>query len=191
MSKRKPDPYRDPSMRLHKVWHKFTDMLEDNDRYTKPAQVFSHFKTFKNGKTKTITRYGRELDFTKLVGYELMCEVRKYMQKNKEIQMVAVDDDHHAGSQLLLIPHERKDYFMGTTVMFIPQCTSTQNTFFLYTDALDELIKKLQEIQKRQDLDPFWSKVKKMQKKFDKMTPAQKKADMKRIMSKIKKGKSK
>ena len=179
MAKKKTDPYKDPTMALHKVWHKFTDELAK--KYNKDVRFCVDTKRLKNGKLKYFYKNGKELDFTKLVGYDVMCEVRKYIKKNPQIKMVAVDDEHHSGSQLLLIPHERKDYFMGTTMMFIPQCTSTQNTFFLYPNAVDELIEELKEIQKKQNKDPFWKKVKAAQRKFDKKTPAEKKKEFKRL----------
>lgn len=185
MTKKKVDPYKDPSMAIHKVWHQFTDELAK--KYNKPARLCVGSKKLKNGKLKFIYKNDKELDLSKLTGYDVMTDIRNYIMKHKEIKMVAVDDDVFSGSQLLLIPHETKNKFMGTTVMFVPQCTTTQNVFFLYPDAVDNLIKELREIQKRQNKDSFWKKIKAARRKFDKKTPAQKRKELKKIMSKNKK----
>ena len=81
-----------------------------------------------------------------------MRKIEKFIKKNPDIIEVRCDDDVHAGSSLYLIPHENKKEYWGTTVLFVPQCTPDKNTFFLYPEHLDNLIKELQEIQKRQEL---------------------------------------
>jgi len=74
-----------------------------------------------------------------VIGYEAMEKIENYVKKNPEIKIVECDDDINAGSILLLIPHPK----FGITVMFIPQCTSVQNTFFLYEGNCEQLIKTL------------------------------------------------
>ena len=81
-----------------------------------------------------------------LIGYEDQNLVESYAIEHPEIKVVGVDDDDFCSSILVLIPHPT----MGITVLFIPQCTSVQNSFFMYPghikgieDAITELKKYL------------------------------------------------
>lgn len=78
----------------------------------------------------------------RLFGYEAMCQIEEYIKENKEIKIVHCDDDAFAGSIIVLIPHPT----MGISVKFIPQCTNVQNTFFLYDNHYDILMKVLTEM---------------------------------------------
>lgn len=126
----------------HKIWHKFSNWLVKtygNDlhgkwQYMKIKDAKGKVKKFKH-------RSFNELELSRrLVGYEVMCKVSKYVNRYcPEIKIIRCDDSVYAGSDILLIPHPKH----GITIMFIPQCTSVQNQFFLYKNHHDSLIKEL------------------------------------------------
>ena len=62
---------------------------------------------------------------------------------------VVVDDSSHSTSTLVLIPHANDERYMGTSVIFVPQCSSERDNFFLYPRALDELIDALTKIREK------------------------------------------
>ena len=98
-----------------------------------------------NGKKKKLKyRSFNENEFNKrLVGYEVIENVERYIKRYcKEIKIVYCDDSYHSGSIILLIPHINH----GITTMFIPQCTSIQNSFFLYGNHFNFLIKELEKM---------------------------------------------
>ena len=136
---------------IHRVWHKFNKWLRKsfgNDLYGEPIK--NKFKI--DGKTKTIKTYPfNEMEFQKrLCGYEVIERIEKYVKKQcPEIKIVNCDDNVHAGSILLLIPHPNH----GITIMFIPQCTYTQNIFFLYDNhhkMLNEELNKMKYVYKHE-----------------------------------------
>lgn len=135
---------REHSEMIHRTWHKFNKWLRKtfgSDLYQPPIK--NKFKI--NGKTKTIKTYPFDkMEFQKrLCGYEVIERVERYVKKQcPEIKIVNCDDDHHAGSILLLIPHPEH----GITIMFIPQCTYTQNVFFLYDNHHKKLIEELEKM---------------------------------------------
>lgn len=83
-------------------------------------------------------------------GYEAMVKLEKYAENKEDIFVVRCDDAAFAGSDIFLIVSKNKNDFMGTEVMFVPQCTPQANAFFLYPHHLNELVKVLQKIQKMQ-----------------------------------------
>lgn len=89
----------------------------------------------------------------KWTGYDLMAKVEKWATKYKDdVTIVRCDDDSHAGSILALIQHRKQHdgMYMGTTAVFIPQCTGEDPTrFFLYPGHHDNLIKALKDIKSR------------------------------------------
>lgn len=131
------------SQQTHKVWHKFSNWLIKT--YGKDLHgewqkhVITHPDTGKKHTLKFRNFNDHELS-RRIVGYEVMCKVEKYIKRCcPEIKIVRCDDDVHAGSDLLLIPHPK----MGISVMFIPQCTGTQNRFFLYSNHFTMLMREL------------------------------------------------
>jgi predicted RNA-binding Zn-ribbon protein involved in translation (DUF1610 family) len=76
----------------------------------------------------------------KLKGYAFMEAVEKWAKKYPEVQIVAVDDNHHSSSALVLVPHfdkREKDYW-GTTLVYIPQCSGEDAIdFFMYPSHLE------------------------------------------------------
>lgn len=57
------------------------------------------------------------------------------------------DDTYFASSNLVLIEHASKTEYMGTTVVFIPQCTGEDPVeFFLYPGHRECLVKFLKSL---------------------------------------------
>lgn len=76
----------------------------------------------------------------KLKGYAFMQAVERWAKKYPEVQVVSVDDNHHAGSYLVLVPHydEIQKEYWGTTLVYIPQCSGEDAIdFFMYPGHLD------------------------------------------------------
>ncbi len=126
----------------HKVWHKFSNWLVKT--YGKGLHGKWRTQTIKdiNGKIhKLKSRSFNDFELSKrLVGYEVQLRVERYVKRYcPEIKIVGCDDDHYASSDLLLIPHPNH----GITIIFIPQCTHTQNQFFLYGNHHKILMKEL------------------------------------------------
>lgn len=126
---------------VHRVWHKFSNWLANTygkDLYSDwiyldPEKKFSKYRY------KDFNEY--ELS-KRLVGYEVINRVERYVKRYcPKIKIVNCDDELHASSIILLIPHPK----FGVTVMFIPQCTGIQNQFFLYPQHLDSLVSALNE----------------------------------------------
>lgn len=118
---------------------KIKEMLKES---TKIHKIWHSFCTY----------MGREYSE---VGYEAMCKARKFAKKHPEILIIDCDDNHHASSDIFLIPHEGNKGYWGTTMFFIPQCTDEQNIICLYPNHLNCLIKALQELQERQRKNPY------------------------------------
>ena len=132
---------------VHKTWHKFNKWLIN--KYGKDLygpEVVQEITDNRGKIQKYKYKHFDESAFEqRLVGYDVMEAIEKYAKKNApEIKIVNCDDDVHAGSILVLIPHPT----MGISVMFIPQCTGIQNRFFLYGGHYKSLIKTLQEMEK-------------------------------------------
>jgi hypothetical protein len=130
----------------HKTWHKFSGWLSRTF-----GKDLIEEKTFeiplKNGKTKVIKyKDFNECELSKrLVGFEVLERIEKYVAKHcKDIKVVRCDDSVYSGSSLFLIPHPKH----GITIIFIPQCTSIQNQFFLYDSHYKNLMKALKEMGK-------------------------------------------
>jgi hypothetical protein len=138
---------------IHRIYHKFSKWLVNTfgkDLKTKRKVKF----TLQDGKKKTFTVIDyndRELE-KRISGYETIVKIEKYVKRScPEIKIVGCDDAVHAGSILLLIPHP--DF--GITVMFVPQCTMTQNKFFLYGNhfkMLQEELEKMKVVYDKEDL---------------------------------------
>lgn len=80
----------------------------------------------------------------KFNGFKFIKQVHKYVETHPEIKIVNCDDAVFASSLLVLIPHSTKKDYMGTTVLFIPQCTGEEATqMFLYPDHEKNLVASL------------------------------------------------
>lgn len=94
---------------IHKLYHSFIEAFQKKEKGERGNRLW------------------------KWKGYPLMQRIDKWRQKNPEVMSVTVDDDYHAGSRLIFIPHEDDYTYMGCTVVYIPQCTGEDPIrFFLY-----------------------------------------------------------
>lgn len=89
-------------------------------------------------------KFGDDLNGWKYKGYDFICRVEKFAKTNKEIIITRCDDSGHTGSILVLIPHKGFKTYMGTTVIYIPQCFGSPSEFFLYPHHKSDLIAKLE-----------------------------------------------
>lgn len=104
---------------IHWIYHQFRDRFMEKDGRT--------FKCF---------------------GYDLMVKVRRWVKKHPSIQIVSTDCRAFMGAMLVLIPHESKYQYFGTTAIFIDQDSSRAPTeFFLYPYHTADLVKALHKIQ--------------------------------------------
>lgn len=132
---------------VHKIYHEFCDYMK---KWYYKKEYF-----YKKDFTQS-TRMIKEFDVSKLTGYTAIQRGERFSKKYPDdIHIIHCDDDVFASSDLILVEHldKEKKSFMGTTVIFIPQCTSVQNSFFLYPNHLDKLIQTLQKIQKKQRIN--------------------------------------
>lgn len=140
--KKKEDDIFGPATKCHKIWHKFSNFLVN--AYGKDLYSEWSYHKLKNdkGKVKKIKyRSFNELELSRrLVGYEVMCRIKKYVNRYcPQIKIIRCDDSVYASSDILLIPHPKH----GITIMFIPQCTTVQNQFFLYDRHFECLMEEL------------------------------------------------
>lgn len=86
----------------------------------------------------------------KYSGYDFSKRVEKWATKwPSDVRVVRCDDGVFAGSNLVLIEHRAADAYMGTTVVYIPQCTGEPPTdFFLYPSHRAGLLAALREIER-------------------------------------------
>lgn len=115
-----------------------TNLLKE---YKKMHGIYWNFINWLFRVTKVPKNDYREL-YKSLSGFELIEKVESYAKRHKEIRITTVDDDSHSGSIMVYIPHPTH----GVTMLFIPQCTTISNTWFLYQSHLDEMVKILKEM---------------------------------------------
>lgn len=131
---------------IHRVYHKFYNWLIKKYGMDLYGDWIINTIQLQDGKTKKLKyRNFNENEFNKrLVGNEVIEDIERYVKRYcKEIKIVHCDDSYHSGSILLLIPHITH----GVTVMFIPQCTTIQNNFFLYHGHYKMLMKELKNME--------------------------------------------
>lgn len=106
------------SKKSHKIWYKFEKFL--------------------------ISNFGEDYH-DNLAGYECQEKVRKFIEnKCPEIKIVRCDDEVYSSSFLILVPHPSH----GITILFIPQCTTIGNHFFLYEGHCEMLMEELEKMKK-------------------------------------------
>jgi hypothetical protein len=103
---------------VHKVWREFTNK----------------FKEFKDNEENYVC-----------IGCDLEDKIQKWAKKYPDdVRIIGCDDSTFSSSCLVLIEHKSKDQYMGTTVVYIPQCTGEKPIeFFLYSSHRDNLIEAL------------------------------------------------
>jgi hypothetical protein len=115
--------------RAHSVWHQFSNWLTRKYGLDLYSEWITKEIVDNKGKAHKLKyRNFNEYELSKrLVGYEVMEKINWYVKS----------------SDILLIPHPKH----GITIMFIPQCTSIQNQFFLYEGHYNMLMKELKEME--------------------------------------------
>lgn len=133
--------------KCHEIWHKFYNYLVR--KYGTDLHGEWQYMDIKGKKMRY--RSFKDLEFSqKLVGYEVMQAIERWIKRYcPQIKIIHCDDAVYAGSIILLIPHPKH----GITIMYIPQCTSIQNQFFLYSSHYKQLIKELTKMKKIYDKD--------------------------------------
>ena len=130
----------------HQIWHKFSNwMVKTFGKDLHGEWEFMEGIGANGKKFKIKHRSFNDLELSRrLTGYEAMCKVEKFVKRCcPEIKIIRCDDSIYAGSDILLIPHPNH----GITVIFIPQCTTVQNQFFLYKNHHKELVKAQKEME--------------------------------------------
>lgn len=129
------------AMDVHELWHALCRYLR--------RWYFTSCYGIKNDLAPSKKKY-REVAFDKLVGYRTMKRLDQFSKKHPGMISVGCDDNSFSSSTIYLIPHESKNDYMGTTLLFVPQVSSDRNVLFLYPYELDNLICELQKLQKKQ-----------------------------------------
>lgn len=93
-------------------------------------------------------RFKNKDETWKYRGYDFMERVERWAKKYPgDVRVVGCDDGFFSSSCLVLIEGRAENAYMGTTVIYIPQCTGEPPTeFFLYPGHRGGLIAALQEI---------------------------------------------
>jgi hypothetical protein len=131
--------------KTHQVWYKFANwMIKTYGKDLHGEWQYMQGMDAKGKKFKYKYRSFNDLELSRrLVGYEAITKVEKFIKRYcPEIKIISCDDSVYSGSLILLIPHPNH----GISVIFIPQCTDTQNQFFLYKSHYKELMKGLKEM---------------------------------------------
>lgn len=110
----------DETEQIHTLWWKLSDYLEGHDK-----------------------------NMDHLAGYEDMQLMDKFCKENPGIIRVHVDDAHHCNSYLYIVPHESEKEYMGSSVIFVPQCCGINNQFFLYPSDVKGLYRALKVLHKK------------------------------------------
>jgi hypothetical protein len=124
-----------PENDVHRVYHEFCKKFY---KFHKTGESEFLGKMFPQGESKP-----------RWTGYALDQRVEKWAEKYPDdVRMVRVDDDYFSSSSLVLIEHKTKKKYMGTTVVFIPQCAPDPiATFFLYPSHRRGLVEALAAIE--------------------------------------------
>ncbi len=77
-------------------------------------------------------------------GADAQEDAEAYAEQNPDwVVAVGIDDDAFTSSTLLVIRHGTGDNYMGLSAVFIPQCTTATDRFFLYPDHQKQLSQAL------------------------------------------------
>jgi hypothetical protein len=90
----------------------------------------------------------------KLKGWALMKAIAKWAKRYPtDVFITGCDDAFFAGSDLVFIEHQSPNTYMGTTVLYIPQCTGEEPIeFFLYPGHRKNLVEVLSKLNKTKGL---------------------------------------
>jgi hypothetical protein len=81
-------------------------------------------------------------------GWELMQKICKFAERHPECILLPCDDNYHASSDTLLIPHEDEYEYWGTTAIIVPQ-NGEPVEIFMYPDELKLWQQALVKLNKR------------------------------------------
>lgn len=133
--------WEESARKTHGTWFDFCNHMKK--WYYKEVE---EYKLIGNALESTKTgKIIKKFDITKMIGYDCMQRVERYAKKHNEIKVIGVDDEVYSSSDLVLIPHPEH----GITVIFIPQCTTVTNQFFLYPPCLKNLQEELESMQQK------------------------------------------
>lgn len=120
---------------IHTVWH----------------ELQRKFRVYKDGGEVQIGGKPVKLSHPvgwKWSGYDLIRRLEKWADKYpKDVRTVTVDDDHFASSVLFLVEHQSDDQYMGTSVLYVAQCSGDPPAvFFMYPGHRRSLLAALEAI---------------------------------------------
>lgn len=120
------------SEQIHTLWYALNNYLEEHDR-----------------------------NINQLAGWDDIRCMDAFCKEHPDVIRVHVDDEHHCNSYVYIIPHESKKKYMGATVIFVPQCCSIRNQFFLYPEDNRGFMKacKLLEEKFQEKGDEAWKQI--------------------------------
>ena len=121
----------------HYIWYEFSEYF---------SQWYFYDLDFESG---DINVHEKVFDSTKMIGYDAIEKVEQYVETHEDIYVINVDDSVFASSVLVFIPHPE----MGITVIFIPQCTTIPNQFFLYPNMIERVQNKLDVLKKKYNIN--------------------------------------
>lgn len=85
-------------------------------------------------------------------GYDLMQRIEAWAKRRADVRLVGVDDSQFTTSLLVLIESQStrpgQEYYMGTTVVYVPQHGGEPAEFFLYSHHRESLIMALVDIRR-------------------------------------------
>lgn len=86
----------------------------------------------------------------KVTGYPLLKKAEAFAKKHVDdgVRITNCDDDVHASSSVLYIPHETRNEYWGTSLVIIPQMGNPA-IIFLYPRHASKMIEVLSEINNR------------------------------------------
>ena len=121
----------------HYIWYEFSEYFSQWYFYDLDVEF------------DDINIHEKVFDSTKMIGYEAIEKVEQYVETHEDIYIVSIDDSVFASSILVFIPHPE----MGITIIFVPQCTTNLNEFFLYPEMINRIQKKLDELKEKYNIN--------------------------------------
>ena len=98
-----------------------------------------------------VRRFIKKDEKFRWTGYDLILRVERWAKRwPNDVRIVGCDDSVFSGSDLVLIEHQDKREYMGTSVVYIPQngVLIEPAQFFLYPSAGKHLINMLRDIRR-------------------------------------------
>lgn len=131
---------REPTKQEHKKID--THWRKENARSGALHKVYHSFVK----KFKTENRWKKS-------GYDLMTSVEKWAETHPSVTVSGCDDNLFAGAILVFIPHESKDEYFGTTVVYLCQF-GEPTEFFLYPCHVEGIMPIFEVMMKKSSKKP-------------------------------------